>query len=142
ARNYRAPGMIVVAAGAVEHARIVDEVQTRFAAFSGPAAPAPEKARFQGGTLVEPRDLEQVHIALALEGLPTGDAELYSLQVFTAVRGGGMSSRLFQEVREARGLCYAINAFHMPYRDTGLFGLYAGTDQADAPELMRVVISE
>jgi predicted Zn-dependent peptidase len=62
--------------------------------------------------------------------------------VFTNVLGGGMSSRLFQEVREKRGLCYAIHAFHMPYSDTGLFGLYAGTDQADAPELMRVVIDE
>ena len=53
-----------------------------------------------------------------------------------------MSSRLFQEVREKRGLCYTIHAFHMPYSDTGLFGLYAGTDEADAPELMRVVIDE
>jgi predicted Zn-dependent peptidase len=67
---------------------------------------------------------------------------LYSLQVFTNVLGGGMSSRLFQQVREKRGLCYAIHAFHMPYSDTGLFGLYAGTDAADAPELMSVVIDE
>ena len=56
--------------------------------------------------------------------------------------GGGMSSRLFQEVREKRGLCYTISAFHMPYADTGLFALYAGTDEADASELMRVVIDE
>lgn len=141
-RNYRAPDMIVAAAGAVEHERIVAEVGERFAKFSGPAAPVPEKAHFNGGTRVEPRDLEQVHIALALEGLPVGDKDLYSLQVFTSALGGGMSSRLFQEVREVRGLCYAINAFHMPYSDTGLFALYAGTDQADAPELMRVVTDE
>jgi predicted Zn-dependent peptidase len=70
------------------------------------------------------------------------DAQLHSLQVFVNVLGGGMSSRLFQEVREKRGLCYTINAFHMPYSDTGLFALYAGTDEADAPELMRVVIAE
>ena len=68
--------------------------------------------------------------------------QLYSLQVFTSVLGGGMSSRLFQEVREKRGLCYSIHAFHMPYSDTGMFGLYAGTDEADAPELMRVVIDQ
>jgi predicted Zn-dependent peptidase len=141
-RNYRAPDMIVTAAGAVEHERIVAEVGERFATFSGPAAAVPEKAHFNGGTRVEPRDLEQVHIALALEGLPTGDKDLYSLQVFTSALGGGMSSRLFQEVREVRGLCYSINAFHMPYSDTGLFALYAGTDQADAPELMRVVTDE
>jgi predicted Zn-dependent peptidase len=142
ARNYRGPDMLVAAAGAVEHDRLVAEAERRFAAFTGPAAPAPEQAKFGGGTRVEQRDLEQVHIALALEGIPVTDEALYSLQVFTNVLGGGMSSRLFQEVREKRGLCYAIHAFHMPYSDTGLFGLYAGTDQADAPELMRVVIDE
>ena len=88
------------------------------------------------------RDLEQVHIALALEGLPQRDPELYSLQVFTNVLGGGMSSRLFQEVRENRGLCYSIYAFHVAYPDTGMFALYAGTDATDAPELMRVVVDE
>jgi len=141
-RNYRAPGMLVAAAGAIEHERIVAESEKRFASFIGPAAPAPEPAYFGGGTRVESRDLEQVHIALALQGVPVRDEQLYSLQVFTSVLGGGMSSRLFQEVRENRGLCYAIHAFHMPYADTGLFALYAGTDEADAPELMRVAIDQ
>ena len=85
-------------------------------AFVGPAAPAPAAARrFGGGARIEPRDLEQVHIALALEGVPQRDPSIYSLQVFTNVLGGGMSSRLFQEVREMRGLCYSIYAFHAPY---------------------------
>jgi predicted Zn-dependent peptidase len=142
ARNYRAPDMLVAAAGAVEHERIVAEAEKRFASFIGPAAPAPEPAHFSGGTRVESRDLEQVHIALALQGLPVRDEQLYSLQVFTNVLGGGMASRLFQEAREKRGLCYTISAFHMPFFDTGLFGLYAGTDEADAPELMRVAIDQ
>ncbi len=142
ARNYRAPNMLVAAAGAVDHARIVAEAEQRFASFVGPDAPQPEPARFGGGTRVETRDLEQVHIALALQGVPVRDPSLYSLQVFTSVLGGGMSSRLFQEVREIRGLCYTIQAFHMPYSDTGMFGLYAGTDESDAPELMRVVIDQ
>jgi predicted Zn-dependent peptidase len=141
-RNYRAPDMVLAAAGAVDHEAVVADAEKRFAAFTGPAAPRPESARFGGGTRVESRDLEQVHIAMALEGLPVRDDQLYSLQVFTSVLGGGMSSRLFQEVREARGLCYAIHAFHMPYSDTGLFALYAGTDESDAPELMRVVIDQ
>ena len=141
-RNYRAPGMVLAAAGAVEHDAVIVEAEKRFAAFTGPAAPSPERAHFRGGTRVETRDLEQVHIAMALEGLPVRDEQLYSLQVFTSVLGGGMSSRLFQEVREKRGLCYAIQAFHMPYADTGLFALYAGTDESDAPELMRVVIDQ
>jgi predicted Zn-dependent peptidase len=141
-RNYRAPDMVVAAAGAVEHAAVVAEVEKHLAGFAGPAAPTPEPAHFSGGTRVETRDLEQVHIALALQGVPVRDEQLYSLQVFTNVLGGGMSSRLFQEVREKRGLCYGISAFHMPYSDTGLFALYAGTDEADAPELMRVVIDQ
>ena len=142
ARNYRAPDMVIAAAGAIEHRAVLAEVERRFAAFNGAAAPVPDPAKFGGGIHVEPRDLEQVHIALALEGLPQRDSELYALQVFTNVVGGGMSSRLFQEVREKRGLCYAIYTFHSPYSDTGLFGLYAGTDATDASELMRVVVDQ
>ena len=142
ARNYRGPDMVVAAAGAVEHRAVVAEVERRFSAFNGSAAPVPDPAKFGGGIRVEARDLEQVHIALALEGVPQRDPELYALQVFTNVVGGGMSSRLFQEVREKRGLCYAIYTFHSPYSDTGMFGLYAGTDAADASELMRVVVDQ
>ena len=134
--------MLVAAAGAVDHARVVADAEKHFASFVGPGEPASEPAHFSGGTRVETRDLEQVHIALALEGLAIGDENIYSLQVFTNVLGGGMSSRLFQEVREARGLCYTIQTFHMPYSDIGLFGLHAGTDESDAPELMRVVIDQ
>ena len=142
ARNYRGPDMIVAAAGAVSHQQVVAEAEARFASFAGSAGPQPEAATFSGGTRVETRDLEQVHIAMALHGVPVKDASLHSLQVFTSVLGGGMSSRLFQEVREIRGLCYSIYTFHAPYADTGLFGLYAGTDARDAPELMKVVVAE
>jgi len=142
ARNYRAPGMVVAAAGAVHHDEVVAEAERRFCGFVGPAPHQPEPARFCGGAFTEQRDLEQVHIALALEGVSQRDPAIYSLQVFTNVLGGGMSSRLFQEVRELRGLCYSIYAFHAPYADTGMFGLYAGTDAIDAPELMRVVVDE
>jgi len=141
-RNYRAPDTVIAAAGALDHDQIVAEVERRFAPLIGPAAATPVKARFAGGARVEARDLEQVHIALALEGVPQRDPSIYSLQVFTNVLGGGMSSRLFQEVREQRGLCYSIYAFHSPYVDTGMFGLYAGTDAADSAELMRVVVGE
>jgi predicted Zn-dependent peptidase len=134
--------MIVAAAGAVEHAQVVDLVAKHFSAFAGPAAPAPQPATFGGGSKIEARELEQVHVALALQGLPQRHPDLFSLQVFAAVLGGGMSSRLFQEVREKRGLCYSISSFHMPFSDVGMFGLYAGTDQADVPELMKVVIDE
>jgi predicted Zn-dependent peptidase len=142
ARNYRAPDMVVAATGAVEHGAVVAEVERRFGHFNGPPAPVPQSASFGGGVKLEARELEQVHIALALEGLPQRDLELFSLQVFAIVLGGGMSSRLFQQVREQRGLCYTISAFHAPYADTGMFGIYAGTDAADVKELMSVVVDE
>jgi predicted Zn-dependent peptidase len=142
ARNYRAPDMVVAATGSVEHGTVVAEVERRFGHFNGPAAPVPQAAKFGGGVKLEARELEQVHIALALEGLPQRDPDLFSLQVFAIVLGGGMSSRLFQEVREKRGLCYTISSFHAPYADTGMFGIYAGTDSGDVQELMRVVVDE
>src|SRR3954468_7949976 len=142
ARNYRAPDMVIAAAGAVDHKQIVDEVERRFAGFIGPEGPLPEPAKFAGGSRIESRDLEQVHVAFALEGVAQRDPSIYSLQVFTNVLGGGMSSRLFQEVREIRGLCYSVYAFHAAYADTGVLGVYAGTDASDLPELMRVVVDE
>jgi predicted Zn-dependent peptidase len=141
-RNYRAPDIVVAAAGAVDHAAVVADVEKRFASFTGPASPIAEPARFGGGSHVEKRELEQVHIAMALPGVAVIDPTLYSLQVFTNILGGGMSSRLFQEARERRGLCYSIYSFHMPYSDIGMFGLYAGTDAADTSELMRVIVGE
>src|SRR5262249_9248109 len=140
-RHYRAPDTVIAAAGAVDHRTVVDEAERRFTAFGPAPGPAAPCTTFRGGVRVEPRDLEQVHIALALEGVPQRDPSIFSLQVFTNALGGGMSSRLFQEVRELRGLCYAIYAFHAAYADTGMFGLYAGTDVADTPELMRVVVA-
>ncbi|ARP98596.1 M16 family metallopeptidase [Pseudorhodoplanes sinuspersici] len=142
ARNYRGPDMVVAASGSVTHELIVDEAERLFGSFKSDAAPAPEAARFVGGQYIERQDLEQAHLALALEGLPQRDPLLFSLQVFSNIMGGGMSSRLFQEVREIRGLCYTISSFHMAYSDTGFFGIYAGTDDNDAPELMQVVIDQ
>lgn len=141
ATHYRGPDMVVSAAGAVDHQRVVEEVQRRFASFDAAPAPKPQPAMFgAGGSRVVRRDLEQAHLTLALEGLPQRDEALFSLQVFTNILGGGMSSRLFQEVREKRGLCYSIYTFHAPYADTGFFGLYTGTDPDDAPEMMEVIV--
>jgi predicted Zn-dependent peptidase len=142
AQHYRGPDMVVAAAGAIAHEMVVAEVERHFAGFNGSAGPRPQPASFGGGTHVEKRELEQVHIALALPGVSQTDPALFSLQAFTAVLGGGMSSRLFQEAREKRGLCYSIYSFHAAYADTGMFGLYAGTDAADTSNLMRLVVDE
>lgn len=140
ATHYRGPNMVVAAAGAVDHARVVAEATERFSGFDTAPAPEPAPAIFgNGGARVVHRELEQAHLTMALEGLPQADPALFSLQVFTNILGGGMSSRLFQEVREKRGLCYSIYTFHAPHADTGFFGLYTGTDPADAPEMMEVI---
>ncbi len=139
--HYRGPNMVVAAAGAVDHQQVVAEAAQRFSSFEATSAPKPQLAVFgKGGSRVVHRDLEQAHLTMALEGLPQIDPALFSLQVFTNILGGGMSSRLFQEVREKRGLCYSIYTFHAPHTDTGFFGLYTGTDPADAPEMMDVIV--
>ena len=128
ARNYRAPDMVIAAAGAVDHQAIVADVERRFAAFAGPEAPRRSRRNSSAAPGSRRATSSRCTSRFALEGVPQRDPTIYSLQVFTSVLGGGMSSRLFQEVREIRGLCYSIYAFHAPYADTGLFGVYAGTD--------------
>jgi predicted Zn-dependent peptidase len=142
-RNYRAPKLIVAAAGAVDHDSIVAEVDKRLGGFGREDKPAPVAGHYQGGVEIGGgRDLEQAHLLIGLPGLSYRDPGFHALQVFTNVLGGGMSSRLFQEVREARGLCYAVYSFHWGYADTGLFGVYAGTDGGDVDELVDVVVDE
>lgn len=142
-KHYHGPDMVVAAAGAVDHKQVVAEAERRFASFDAAPAARPAPAMFgKGGSRVIHRDLEQAHLTLALEGVPQSDLSLFSLQVFTNILGGGMSSRLFQEVREKRGLCYSIYTFHAAYSDTGFFGLYTGTDPSDAPEMVEVIVDE
>lgn len=142
-RNYRAPKLIVAAAGAVEHERVVAEARARLGGISSDDKPLPVPSRYEGGVEIGGgRELEQAHLLIGLEGLSYRDPGIHALQVFTNVLGGGMSSRLFQEVREARGLCYAVYSFHWGYADTGLFGIYAGTDGGDVDDLVDVVIDQ
>lgn len=142
AKNYRAPGMVVAAAGDIDHAAIVEQISQRLAALpSGPATPAPP-ARYVGGLELGARPLEQTHLVFGLPGCSYLTPEYFATQVFTSVLGGGSSSRLFQEVREKRGLCYSIYAYHQPFFDTGVFAIYAGTDPKDSYDLMAVTIDE
>jgi predicted Zn-dependent peptidase len=142
AKHYRAPRMIVSAVGDVDHNAIVAAVGERLASIPvDPAIPAPP-ARYAGGREIGVRDLEQSHVVLGLQGCSYLDPRYFAMQVFSSVLGGGASSRLFQEVREKRGLCYTIYASHQPFFDTGLFSIYAGTDPKDALELTSVVIDE
>jgi len=143
-RNYTTDRMFVVAAGAVDHDEFVKMVEQRFAGLpTAPiATPVMEPARYIGGNIRETRDLMDAQILLGFEGKAYHARDFYCSQILANILGGGMSSRLFQEVREIRGLCYSIYAFHWGFSDTGIFGIHAATGGENLPELVPVIIDE
>jgi len=140
--TYAAPGMLLVAAGNVTHDALVALAEHAFSALGSESAAKTEPARYVGGDLREARDLEQVHVLLGFPGFAFTDRDYYAASVLSTAFGGGMSSRLFQEIREKRGLVYSIYSFSHSYSDGGLFGIYAGTGEDEAAELMPVLIAE
>ena len=140
--HYGAARMILSAAGNLDHDRFVDLAATLLSGMPAERAIATEPARYVGGEHREARDLEQLHLVLGFPGLPLGDPDYYAASVLSTAFGGGMSSRLFQEVREKRGLVYSIHSFVHGYRDGGLFGIYAGTGEEEASELVPVLCDE
>ena len=101
-----------------------------------------ESGVYRGGEFREARDLDQVHICLGFPSVGYSDPDYYPTLLLSTLLGGGMSSRLFQEIREKRGLVYSIYSFAQPYMDGGLFGIYAGTGESEAEELMPVTLEE
>lgn len=144
ARNYTTDRMFVVAAGAVDHEAIVRQAEERFAAVPQRPllTPVSEAASYTGGEFRETRDLMDAQILLGFEGRAYHVRDFYASQVLANILGGGMSSRLFQEVREIRGLCYSVYAFHWGFSDTGVFGIHAATGAEDMSELVPVIVDE
>jgi predicted Zn-dependent peptidase len=140
--NYLAGGMTLVASGAVTHAQIVKLAEEIFAALRPGRTSVPVPARWVGGELRKNDDLEQTHMTFAFPGLAQADPDIYAAQVYVTALGGGMSSRLFQEVREKRGLCYSIYAFAQAANDSGVIGVYTGTGEAEAGQIAPVVAGE
>lgn len=140
--RYGATSMILVGAGRVDHHALVRLAETHFSALPAAADHAREPAEFVGGERREEKDLEQVHLVLGFSGLAHGDPDFYAASVYSTLIGGGMSSRLFQEVREKRGLVYSIYSFSQSFADGGLFGIYAGTGEEEAAETLRVIAAE
>ncbi len=141
-RHYAAANTVIAAAGKLEHERFLDLVQTHFADLPIEPPPASVPGRYAGGEFRETRDLDQVHIVLGFPAVAYGDADYYPSMMLSTLLGGGMSSRLFQEIREKRGLVYSVYSFSAPYMDGGLFGIYAGTGESEAAELMPVTLDE
>jgi predicted Zn-dependent peptidase len=116
--------------------------EDRFKSLTATGAPEPEKARYVGGDKRRKTDHEQAHILLGLEGRAYNADGFYATQILAKILGGGMSSRLFQEVREKRGLCYSVYAFHWAFADSGVFGVAAATGPNQVSELIPVVLQE
>jgi predicted Zn-dependent peptidase len=140
--HYNADSMILSAAGRVDHDQLVALANEAFAVLpQGPKAEH-EEAHYTGGHAIEKRKLEQAHLLLGFEGVGYQDPDFYTVAVLSTIFGGGMSSRLFQEIREKRGLVYSIYSFGSSYSDGGLFGIYAGTGQDETAELIPLVCEE
>ena len=142
-RQYAGDSMVVVAAGNLKHEDFVREVEKRLGHFRPHAEKQVlEPAAYIGGDFREHRDLMDAQVILGFEGRAYHARDFYASQVLSMMLGGGMSSRLFQEVREKRGLCYSVYAFHWGFSDTGIFGVHAATGKSDLGELMPVIVGE
>ncbi len=142
AEHYRPERMILAAAGAVDHDEIMRLAEAAFGHLTRGTPERFEPAGFVGGERRELKPLEQVHFTLGLEGPSYSDDAIYTAQTWAGVLGGGMSSRLFQEIREKRGLCYSIYAQAGAYSDTGMITLYAGTSGEQIADLAALTIDE
>lgn len=140
--QYGPERMVLAAAGNLDHDRLAARAEKAFDGLTPSLAPAPVPANYTGGDSREIRELEQAHLVLGFDGIGFDDEDYYPLAVLSTALGGGMSSRLFQEVREKRGLVYSIYTFSSAYQDGGIFGLYAGTGREEVAELIAVVCDE
>jgi predicted Zn-dependent peptidase len=142
-RRYGAGSMVVAAAGSIEHDAVVEMVADRFGDWSGeslehehgPAAPRPV-------VRITRRDTEQAHIVIGGQGLTRSDEKRWAFEVLNHVMGAGMSSRLFREIREERGLAYAVYGFKMAYADAGAWGVYVGTTPSQTDTALTVIREE
>lgn len=140
AREYGADRMVVAAAGAVDHDLVVREAEKRLSTFVRSANPPRPPAAYVGGEKRMNRQLEQAHVLLGFASPSHQDPDFYAAQMFASALGGGMSSRLFQEVREKRGLAYAVYTFVWGYSDAGVFGIYFGAGDKTVGDAMSVTL--
>ena len=141
-RHYTADRMVLSAAGRLDHDAVVALAASAFDGLATEPAPPFDRARYEGGDNRRSRDLEQVHLLMGFDGVAYGDDDFYPMQLLSTLLGGGMSSRLFQEVREKRGLAYSVFSFASSYMDGGLFAVYAGSGEAESAELVEVVCDQ
>lgn len=137
--HYLASNMVVSAVGNVDHATLLALVEDAFGGVSMGERAAPAPAAYVGGAHIQERPLEQLHLTLGWPGVSYHDERYYAHQIYSTILGGGMSSRLFQEIREERGLAYSVYSFSSSHAETGLFGIYAGTGPEQVDALIAVL---
>ena len=142
--HYRAPNMVVSAAGNITHDELLELSERLMGGIGAGGEPAPFEAAAPGapGTGIKEKPTEQVHLCIGGPGLSRSDPRRHAQSVLDTLLGGLMSSRLFQEVREKRGLVYSIYSFHAGFADSGLFGVYAGTGEKSLGELTPIVFDQ
>jgi predicted Zn-dependent peptidase len=142
-RAYQSERIVISAAGNVQHGSFVDAIGRAFEVVrKGNNFPERAKPAMDWVATTHPKKLEQVHICLGTEGVHTTDPRRHACALLNVVMGGNMSSRLFQEIRERRGLAYAVYSFASSYSDTGLIGVYVGVDKANTQEVLELIMRE
>jgi len=139
-RRYQPPATVLAAAGHVEHERVLELAEEHFGGWQGP----PVDHEYRGPAVVprvevKTRDTEQAHLVFGGEALTRGDDRRFAFGLLNHVLGAGMSSRLFREIREERGLAYAVYSFRMPYADSGAYGIYVGTTPRQTAQVLDLV---
>lgn len=139
-RRYHAPSVVVAVAGHIDHADAVSMVGEHFSDWDGDAVDHEFRdAAVAPAVGIATRDTEQAHLVIGGEGIRRGDERRFAFGILNHVLGSGMSSRLFREIREMRGMAYAVYSFRMPYADSGAYGIYVGTTPRQAPDVLTLV---
>ena len=140
--HYNPKKMIISAAGKINHDEFVESIKQSCTNLPQGTENGRPQASYQPGEYREQKKLEQIHLLLGFEGIDYHHDDYYSLMIYSSLLGGGMSSRLFQEIREKRGLVYGISSFSAAYSDTGVFGIYSGTGDSQIKELIPVLCDQ
>src|SRR6185503_7776337 len=146
--RYMPERVVVAAAGNIQHAALVDEMAARLGSIDGAASKKMPSLRGEtvpemaSGVYPHRKPLEQVHLCLGMAGIHQSHPKRYAGYVLNTLLGGGMSSRLFQEIREKRGKAYSVYSFSSSYKDVGYFGVYAGTSLDATEEVVELITSE
>ena len=140
--NYTPDNMVVSMSGNLNSRNIFKIVEEKFSEIKNDNKPKKVNSEWTSGFISEDRDLEQTQLVFGIEGLKNIDIDRFSLRALSIILGGGMSSRLFQEIREKRGLCYSIFSFTQMQNSSGVFGFYAGTLPHDVDQLLEASLEE